>query len=247
MTLSNRLDAPRLQSFSTPSQQSQQTAPVRTDDPPQQATTLSRDEFVTAMADKGISAATLAKGVNVAAADLNGDGVISGKAEANALFTQLDKFEKAKTGPDVVSLEEAPVKAAVEALQAAEGGKTGRARYQPAQLENMQTAISDGGIQNDTCTTVPAGTKDYLGRKLSPDAIALNITNRATTTVVHDPKLGFMKQLEGGPLVPMTGDEIKAFQKNFSQNRPEDFGNDEAARLWNRMFPKDKVMLNHPD
>lgn len=239
----NRLDRPAI----APNFQRQQGAtPVRTDDPVLQQTTLSRDEFVSAMADKGISAGTAVRGLNVATADLNGDGVIKGRDEASALFSLVDRFEKAKTGPDVVTLDEAPVKAAVDSLMAAEGGAAGRRRYNAAQVENMQTAISDGGYHTDSADVVPAGTKDYLGRPLSPDAIRLNITNRETTSVVHDPKLGFFKQLEGGPLVPMTGDEIKSFQRAFSQNRPDDFGNDNAGRLWNRMFPKDPVMLNHP-
>ncbi len=201
-------------------------------------TKMTKQEFVDELGGKSISAKSSVKGVNVAMADLNGDGVVQGKAESAELFKQLNKIEKAKTGPDTVELEK-PVADALNGLRAAPETTAGKPRYSKTVRDDMNVAITAGSTHGDSARFIEPGAKDYLGRKLSPEAVIVPVMNKETTEVVHDPKLGFLKRQNDGALVPMSAEEVKAFASSLQ--KPDDNGPRAPATIWNRMHPNDTV------
>jgi hypothetical protein len=202
-------------------------------------TTLTRADFVKEMSGKSIAANAPVRGLHVGKADLNADGVIQGDQEANALFDELNRVEKATTGPAVVSLREKKVQNAVDDLRAAPGNQQGKARYSKDDLEQMTTTLKQGGY-TDEATYLGKDTKDYLGRKVSSDALTMNISDRPPLRVVHDSKLGWLKSQNDGPLVPMTQADVALLKKNAM--RPDDFSNDASVQFWNLLHPEKKVM-----
>jgi hypothetical protein len=208
-------------------------------------TELKREDFVTEMADKKMSVKTAIPGVDASRADLNADGVISGKEEWSEMFSRIDaKESKGKGGRDVADLTQQPVSDALNAVRAAPGDATGKARYSAAELQGMSNAMK--GAMETLPTQAKPGT-DYIGRKLSKDAISTGMFagwGGNSAEVVHDPKLGFLKRQGDGPLVPMTPSEVKDFAARMKESgppNPMESGSEQHVKLWNRMFPKEAV------
>lgn len=204
---------------------------------------MTREEFVEQMGTKSIAAGTAIPGVEVGRADLNADGVVAGKAEMSALFSEIEKRDRNRD-PNVADLTNAGVKKAMSAATSAADAGSGRARYSKAALAGMSEALDSGTPLASQASFVKAGTKDYLGRKLGADAVDVWVSEGAGkgVSVVHDRRLGFFKSGETGALVPMTAADMRDFKKDMT--KPGDDASAPYKVLWNRMFPKDAVVVS---
>lgn len=207
-------------------------------------TIMSKEEFLTELANRRMSAAAKIPGVNVAAADLNNDGVIAGKDEWSAAFHQVDRVDKnGDAGSINPSLK--PVNDALTALRSApEATTAGRSVYSKAEMNMMSYALEGGDPNIGGAKPYEGPKKDYLGRSISSRAVELDLNAGPTksVTVVYDPANGrFFKKLDGKAPVPLTADESKALTNNLKDHHPNQVteNNDFYKRLFIGAFPKE--------
>src|SRR5688572_29029157 len=158
-------------------------------------------QFVARMKDRSFDA----NHRDLAAADLNGDGAVRGLQELGALFDVIDKRDGKKSGRIAKNaMEGAPQK---DPVYNSEDLATGRDLMRWA---GVWWDIVDkvGGEERDGITLGPKSEKLHLSAiRSGPKA---NVFFDPDRVDAKRPESGFFKQINDGPIVPMTRDEVKA-------------------------------------
>ncbi len=216
-------------------------------------TKLTKAQFLERFGDKSIRADTRLPGAAyLDRADLNDDGVISGRAEWAEAFKEVDLYDK-NGDADSVDASNEKVAASLSSLDAATDGAKGRAFYGARQRTVMSSQLEAGEPHANSASSYDGKRTDYLGRQLSDrvHTVTLGSGSSGDVDLVYDSKKNrFYKSQNGGPLIALTRSELADVKKNLANHYPSD-GTDTPINwhyniIYAGLFP-DQADKLHPE
>ena len=211
---------------------------------------LTKAQFLDKYGDTSVRADTRLPGrAYLDHADVNDDGVISGREEWALAFKEVDRADK-NGDAGSVDTRNAKVAASLASLDKAPKNAVGKKAYGDRANTIMSSKLEAGEPHASTASAYEGRRVDYLGRKLSDKVynVTLGYGSAGDVNLVYDQKKDrFYKQQQNGPLVPLSPKERDDVRKNLANHYPSNEPTNWSYNMiYVGLFPKEANNL-HPE